>query len=144
VYTDKEMFRKLIHRQNQYLACHRNIPMDGFDNTLLNAHTSTGKDLIDEIMVGAQIFRVDTSSMTKEHLGRHNVSTTEEHYVAAIEWLDTTLPLLIETILPDGRCSFNVCWACITPSSLLWLYHRLPPVHCQLLVRANPRHGIQK
>ena len=62
--------------------------MDGMDATLLNATTSTGNDLAHDIMVNAQIFRIDDVPV-KDHLGRYNFSTTEEHYLHAITWLDT-------------------------------------------------------
>jgi hypothetical protein len=45
-YSDQDIFRKLIRRQNQYLAQHRNIPMDGIDDQLLFARTTTGKSLL--------------------------------------------------------------------------------------------------
>jgi hypothetical protein len=48
-YTDLEIFRKLIRRQNQFLANHRNIPMDGLDEKIMSASTGNGKDLEDEI-----------------------------------------------------------------------------------------------
>jgi hypothetical protein len=54
-YSDKEIFRKLIRRQNQYLAQHRNIPMDGLDGTLLSARTAAGKSIRDELIEGTQL-----------------------------------------------------------------------------------------
>jgi hypothetical protein len=58
-YSDKEIFRKLICRQNQYLAHHRNIPMDGIDEKLLYARTPAGKQIIDELLLGAQLTCID-------------------------------------------------------------------------------------
>jgi hypothetical protein len=115
-YTDKEIFRfrKLIQRQNQYLACHRNILMDGIDDKLLRAYTSPGTTLLDDILVGAQIGRVDTVT-TKDYIGRYNFSTTAEHYIAAVEWLDTTLPILIETLPQDQRGDFDGCVERVSP-----------------------------
>jgi hypothetical protein len=49
-YIDQDIFRKLIRRQNQYLAHHRNIPVDGIDDKLLFARTTTGQSLLDEIL----------------------------------------------------------------------------------------------
>jgi hypothetical protein len=68
-YTDKELFRKLIRRQNQYLTGHRNIPMDGICEQLLNAMTSTDCDLREDITIGAQILRMDINH-SKNYLGR--------------------------------------------------------------------------
>jgi hypothetical protein len=101
-YTDKELFRKLIRRQNQYLAGHRNIPMDGICENLLNAMTSTGRDLREDITLGAQILRMDINH-AKNYLGRYNFSTSEQHYLQAIEWIDGTLPRLIASIQENDR-----------------------------------------
>jgi hypothetical protein len=82
-YTDQDIFRKLIHRQNKYLSAHRNIPMEGVDDKLLKAATGSGKILMDEIVVRAQICRID-SSTTKDYVGRYNFSTTEEHFLTSV------------------------------------------------------------
>jgi hypothetical protein len=43
-YTDRELFRKLIRRQNQYLAGHRNIPIDFlFGKSTIRVTPSTAK-----------------------------------------------------------------------------------------------------
>jgi hypothetical protein len=99
-YSDKEIFRKLISRQNNYLAHHRNIPMDGLDEKLLYARTPTGKLVLDERLVGAQISRIDLCA-TRDYTGRYNLSTTEDHFIRAVEWLDNELPLLIAELPED-------------------------------------------
>jgi hypothetical protein len=96
-YTDHEIFWKLIRRQNNYLSAHHNIPMDGIDDKLLKATTGSGKILMDEILVGAQICRFD-SCTTKDYVGRNNFTTTKENFLDSIEWFDTQLPILISTI----------------------------------------------
>jgi hypothetical protein len=101
-YTDKELCWKLIRRQNQYLAGHRNIPMDGICENLLNVMTSTGRDLREDITLGAQILRMDINH-SKHYLGRYNLSTSEQHYLQAIEWIDVTLPVLIASIPEEER-----------------------------------------
>jgi hypothetical protein len=68
-YSDKEIFRKLVRRQNQYLAHHpRNIPMDGLDDKLLRARTAEGKSVLDKLLVGAQLTRID-SCPTRDYTG---------------------------------------------------------------------------
>jgi hypothetical protein len=102
-YSDKEIFRKLIRRQNQYLAHHRNIPMDGFE-----------KSVFDEIMLGANLTRIDPC-LSSDYNGRHNFTTTEQHFVAAVEWLDTALPAIIVDIPEDERGEFEFCVERIYP-----------------------------
>jgi hypothetical protein len=85
-YTDLEVFRRLIHRQNRYLSDHRNIPINGLDHCILSYVFENGHNLEDEIMLRAQIVYVDESA-NRDHIGRYNLSTTSEHYQAAIVWL---------------------------------------------------------
>jgi hypothetical protein len=113
-YSDKEIFRILIRRQNQYLAHHRNIPMDGINDKLLFARTAVGKSVLDELLVGAQICRID-SCPTRDYTGRYNLSTTENHFIKAVKWLDTELPLLIADIPKADRGDFEGCVERISP-----------------------------
>jgi hypothetical protein len=96
-YTDLEIFRHLVHRQNQYLADHHNIPMNGLDPTILSYVLKNGNDITDEIMIRAQMFSIDASD-APDHIGRYNFSTSSEHYKHAIHWIDTDLSQLIAKI----------------------------------------------
>jgi hypothetical protein len=113
-YSDKEIFRKLIHRQNQYLANHRNIPMDGIDEKLLHARTANGKSVFDEIMLGAKLTRID-SCLSRDYTGRYNLTTTEQNFVAAVKWLDTEPPAIIDDIPAAERREFEGCVERIYP-----------------------------
>jgi hypothetical protein len=113
-YSDKAIFRKLIRRQNQDLAHHRNIPMDGFDEKLLHARTANGKSVFDEIMLGANLTRIDPC-LSRDYTGRYNLTTTDQHFVAAVEWLDTALPAIIVDIPEDERGEFEGCVERIYP-----------------------------
>jgi hypothetical protein len=44
-FTDLEIFRRLVHCQNQYLAHHRNIPLNDLDETILRHILPNGNDL---------------------------------------------------------------------------------------------------
>jgi hypothetical protein len=115
-FNDLEIFRCLVRRQNQYLAHHRNIPVNGIDESILCYVLDNGNDLADEIQTKAQIFRLDPSA-TRDHIGRYNFSTTEEHYQHAIHWLDVALPNIIETIPADQRGEFEGCIERVAPPS---------------------------
>jgi hypothetical protein len=82
--------------------------------TILSYVFENGKNLEDEIMLRAQIFRVDESA-TRDHIGRYNLSTTSEHYQAALVWLDTELPKLIERIPKGNLGEFDGCVERVTP-----------------------------
>jgi hypothetical protein len=105
-YSDQDLFRKLIRRQNQYLAHHRNIPMDGIDETLLSTRTMTGKSVHDEIILGAKLTRIDPCPL-RDHTGRYNFTTTEQHYVEAVEWIDIELPGIIASLPESERGEFD-------------------------------------
>jgi hypothetical protein len=113
-FSDLEIFRRLVRRQNQYLDHHRNIPLNGLDESILCYVLDNGNDLADKIQTKAQIFRIDPSA-TKDHIGRYNLSTTADHYQTAIEWLDIELPKLIETIPADQRGIFDGCIERVSP-----------------------------
>jgi hypothetical protein len=91
-YSDKEIFRKFIRRQNQYSAQYRYNPMDGIDGKLLSARTAAGKSIRDELIEGAKLTRID-SCTSRSYTGRYNCSTTEDNYIQAVEWIDTKFPL---------------------------------------------------
>jgi hypothetical protein len=78
-FSDLDIFCHLVRCQNQYLAHHRNIPVNGLDESILRYALDNGNDLADKIQTKAQIFRIDPSA-TCDHIGRYNLSTTEEHY----------------------------------------------------------------
>jgi hypothetical protein len=107
-FTDLEIFRCLVRRQNQYLAHYRNIPLNGLDGTILQYLLPNGNDLANEIQLKAQVFRIDPSAY-RDHLGRYNLSTTADHYEHAIEWLDVELPKILEQIPEDKRDEFKGC-----------------------------------
>jgi hypothetical protein len=113
-YSDKEIFRRLIRRQNQYLAQHRNIPMDGIDTKLLSARTATGKSIRDELIEGAKLTRIDLC-ISRSYTGRYNFSTTDENYIQAVEWIDTEFPLMLADILDEDRGEFEGCVERISP-----------------------------
>jgi hypothetical protein len=115
-YSDKEIFRKLIRRQNQYLAQHRNIPMDGIDEQLLYARDVNGKSVWDQLLQGARLTRID-SCPTRDHTGRYNLTTTAINVIAAVEWIDTTLPEIIATIPEEERGEFEGCIERISPEA---------------------------
>jgi hypothetical protein len=52
-FTYLEMFRRLGRRQNQYLAHHRNIPINGLDETILRHILPNDIDLANEIQLKA-------------------------------------------------------------------------------------------
>jgi hypothetical protein len=113
-YSDQDIFRKLVRRQNQYLVQHRNIPMDGIDDKLLYSRTGTGKSLFDEILLGAQLTRID-SCPSRDYSGRYNFTTTEKHFIEAVEWIDTVLPGIIEAVPASERGEFEGCVERISP-----------------------------
>jgi hypothetical protein len=94
--------------KNQCLAHHRNIPVNGLDDSILCYVLDNSNDLADEIHLKAQIFRMDPSA-TRDHIGRYNLSTTEEHYQKAIHWPDVELPKIIETIPEDKHGEYEGC-----------------------------------
>jgi hypothetical protein len=106
--TDLEISRRLIRRQNQYIAHHHNIPLNGLDETILQYIIPNDNDLANEIQLKAQVFRIDPSASI-DHLGRHNLSTTADYYKHAIEWLDVELPKVLELIPEDKRGKFEGC-----------------------------------
>jgi hypothetical protein len=71
--------------------------MDGIDEKLLYARTPAGKFVLDELLLGAQLTRIDPCPSC-DYSGRYNLTTTEQHFIAAVEWIDTELPLLIAEI----------------------------------------------
>jgi hypothetical protein len=111
---DQDIFRKFIRRQNQYLAHHRNIPMDGFDEKLLFAGTLTGKSASDEILLGAKLTRID-SCPTRDYSRRYNFTTTEQHFIEAVEWIDTSLQSIIAALPESERGEFEGCFKRISP-----------------------------
>jgi hypothetical protein len=108
------VIKKSSGSQNQYLAHHRNIPMDGLDEKLLHDRTANVKSVFDEIMLGANLTRIDPCS-SRDYTGRHNLTTTEQDFVAAVEWLDTALPAIIVDIPKDKRGEFEGCIERIYP-----------------------------
>jgi hypothetical protein len=116
-YSDQDLFRKLIRRQNQYLAQHRNIPMDGFDTTLVFTRTMTGKSVFDELLHGAKLTRID-SCPSRDCSGRYNFTTTEQHFVEAFEWIDTEHQGIIESVPESERGEFDGCVERISPRDL--------------------------
>jgi hypothetical protein len=113
-YSDKEIFRKLIRRQNQYLAQHRNIPIDGIDEKLLYARTDTGKSVGGLLLQGAKLTRID-SCPNRDHIGRYNLTTTAQNFIAAVEWIDTELPEIIAAIPEGERGEFEGCVERVSP-----------------------------
>jgi hypothetical protein len=113
-FSDLEMFRRLVRRQNQYLDHHCKIPINGLDKLILCYVLDNGNDLADEIQMKAQIFCIDPSA-TKDHIGRYNLSTTGNYYQTAIEWLDIELPKIIATIPEDQRGAFDDCIKRVSP-----------------------------
>jgi hypothetical protein len=100
-FSAQDIFRKLIRRQNQYLARRRNIPLDGIDEKLLYARTASGTSVFDEMLLGANLTRID-SCPSRDHSGRYNLTTTEQHFISAVEWIDhTDLPAIIAA-LPES------------------------------------------
>jgi hypothetical protein len=113
-FNDLDIFRRLVRRQNQYLANHRNIPVNGLDESILCYVLDNGNDLADEIQTKAQIFRMDPSA-TRDHIGRYNLSTTEDHYQTAVQWIDVELPKIIATIPADRRGEYEGCIERVAP-----------------------------
>jgi hypothetical protein len=113
-YSDQDIFRKLIRRQNQYLAHHRNIHVDGIDDKLLFARTATGQSVLDEILRGTQLTRID-SCPTRDYSGRYNFTTTEQNYMEAVKWIDTELPGIIAALPESERGGFEGCVERISP-----------------------------
>jgi hypothetical protein len=107
-YSDQDIFRKLIHRQNQYLVHHRNIPVDGIYDTLLFARTTTDQSVLDEILRGAQLTRID-SCPTHDYSGRYNFITTEWNFMEAVEWIDTDFPGIIAALPESERGKLEGC-----------------------------------
>jgi hypothetical protein len=64
--------------------------MDGFDEKLLFARTVTGKSISDEIPLGAKLTRINSCPIG-DYSGRSNFTTAEQHFVEAVEWIDTSL-----------------------------------------------------
>jgi hypothetical protein len=106
-FSNLNIFRRLVRRQNQYLAHHRNIPVNGLDESILCYVLDNGNDLADEIQTN--------SSTTRDHIGRYNLWTTEEHYQTAIHWLDVELPKVIETIPEAQRGDYEGCIERVAP-----------------------------
>jgi hypothetical protein len=113
-FSDLKLFRRLVRRQNQYFAHHRNIPINGLDQSILCYVLDNGNDLADEIQMKAGIFRIDPSA-TKDYIGRYNLSTTGDHYQTAIEWLDIELPKFIKTMPADQRGILDGCIERVSP-----------------------------
>jgi hypothetical protein len=107
-YSNQDIFRKLIRRQNQYLATHCNIPIDGIDNKLLFARTTTGQSVFDKILRGAQLTPID-SCPTRDYSGRYSFTTTEQHFIEAVELIDTVLPGIIAALPESERGEFEGC-----------------------------------
>jgi hypothetical protein len=113
-FNDLDIFRRLVRRQNQYLAHHRNIPVNGLDESILCYVLDNGNNLADEIQTKAQIFRMDPSA-TRDYIGRCNLSTTEDHYQTAVQWLDVEPSKLIATIPEDRRGEYEGCIERVAP-----------------------------
>jgi hypothetical protein len=113
-YTDLEIFRRLVRRQNRYLADHQNIPSNGLDPTILSYVLDNGNDVSDEIKVNAQVFRIDASD-SRDHIGRYNFSTSSEHYKHAVQWIDIELPKLLAQVPEAHRGEFEGCFEHVSP-----------------------------
>jgi hypothetical protein len=106
--------------------------MDGIDDKLLSARTLAGKSVLDELLFGAQISRID-SYPTRDYTGRYNLSTTADHFIKAVKWLDTELPLLIAHVPEADRGDFEGCVERIPPRLLVVQFHHgFPHVHGEL------------
>jgi hypothetical protein len=66
------------------------------------------------MLKGAHLTRID-SCPTRDYTGRYNLTTTEHHYIAAVEWIDTELPTLIAAIPEGERGEFDGCVERISP-----------------------------
>jgi hypothetical protein len=74
----------------------------------------TGKSVFDEILRGAQLTPID-SCPTRDYSGRYNFTTTEEHFIEAIKWIDTELPGIIAALPESERDEFEGCVERISP-----------------------------
>jgi hypothetical protein len=88
--------------------------MDGIDAKLLWARTATGKSLLAEIMLGAKLTRMD-ASISRDYTGRYNFTTTKQHFMESVEWIDTALPAIIAEIPESELGEFEGCIERIYP-----------------------------
>jgi hypothetical protein len=88
--------------------------MDSLDDKLLYARTADGKSILDEVFLVAQLTRID-SCPTGDFTRPNNLTTTEQHYIAAVKWIDTELPLLNAAVPKASRGEFDGCVERISP-----------------------------
>jgi hypothetical protein len=100
-----DTFRSALRTQNAYLDDHRNIPLAGI--TIDQMKEIISWDMEDqtpfEILMNLPgVSRVDTNARTHD-LGRFNVSTTNETYLANTKSIDSKLAAIFERTTPTDK-----------------------------------------
>jgi hypothetical protein len=112
-HSDPILFGKYLGLQNEYLENHRNTSIVGLstdamdDDQLWSDDQTTATTLWNKLSSIPGVLRIDSCRRTPD-LGKWNVSTTKEHYLAVTKWLDDNLPPLFDQLsqMSKSTCEF--------------------------------------